>query len=88
MLSKNDATRRPGTETHDTYTYTHTMRVREMRVEQGRCRGGARAIHIYMRCIYKMLVHPIAFGVSFNLNFQSQSPWSFFNGTNMMVKQT
>jgi hypothetical protein len=24
---------------------------------------------------------PIAFGVSFNLNFQSQSPWSLGNGT-------
>ena len=26
-------------------------------------------------------VQPIAFGVSFNLNLQSQSPWSLFNGT-------
>ena len=26
-------------------------------------------------------IQPIAFGVSFNLNLQSQSPWSLFNGT-------
>jgi len=26
-------------------------------------------------------VEPIAFGESFNLNFQSQSGWSLFNGT-------
>ena len=26
-------------------------------------------------------VQPIVFGVSFNLNLQSQSPWSLFNGT-------
>ena len=26
-------------------------------------------------------VQPIAFGVSFNLNLQSQSPWSLLNGT-------
>jgi len=27
------------------------------------------------------LLQPIAFGVSFNLNLQSQSPWSLFNGS-------
>ena len=26
-------------------------------------------------------LQPIAFGVTFNLNLQSQSPWFFFNGT-------
>jgi len=26
-------------------------------------------------------VHPIAFGLSFHLNLQSQSPWSLFTGT-------
>jgi len=26
-------------------------------------------------------VHPIAFGILFNLDLQSQSPWSLFNGT-------
>ena len=26
-------------------------------------------------------IQPIAFGVSFNLNLQSQSHWSLFNGT-------
>ena len=26
-------------------------------------------------------MQPIAFGVSFNLNLQSQSHWSLFNGT-------
>ena len=26
-------------------------------------------------------IQPIAFGVSFNINLQSQSPWSLFNGT-------
>jgi len=30
---------------------------------------------------YERDEHPIAFGVSFNLNLQSQSPWSLFNGT-------
>ena len=30
---------------------------------------------------YGALVQPIAFGVSLNLNLQSQSPWSLFNGT-------
>ena len=28
-----------------------------------------------------VMVQPIAFGVSFNLNLPSQSPWSLFNGT-------
>ena len=32
------------------------------------------------RCLY-MYVQHIAFGVSFNLNLQSQSHWSFFNRT-------
>jgi len=26
------------------------------------------------------MLQPIAFGVLFNLNLQSQSPWSLFNG--------
>ena len=26
-------------------------------------------------------VQPVAFGVSFDLSLQSQSPWSLFNGT-------
>jgi len=29
-------------------------------------------------CVY---VQPIAFGVSFNLNLHSESPWSLSNGT-------
>jgi len=31
--------------------------------------------------IQMLLVRAIAFGVSFNLNLQSQSPFSLFNGT-------
>jgi len=43
-----------------------------------------------MQCIYVYIytyisgyiyIQPIAFGVSFKLNLQSQSPWSLFNGT-------
>ena len=30
---------------------------------------------------YIYIVQPIAFGVSLNLNVQSQSNWSHFNGT-------
>ena len=33
-----------------------------------------------IECIQKY-IQPIAFGVSFNLNLQSQSHWSLFNGT-------
>ena len=33
-------------------------------------------------CVYSVYVlQPIAFGVSFILNLQSQSPWSLLNGT-------
>jgi len=27
------------------------------------------------------MLQPVAFAVSFNVNLQSQSPWSLFNGT-------
>jgi hypothetical protein len=35
----------------------------------------------YLRVFRIVLVQPIAFGVSFNHNPQSQSQWSLFNGT-------
>jgi len=34
-----------------------------------------------LKVFLKMHVQPIAFGVSFKPNVQSQSPWSLFNGT-------
>ena len=44
--------------------------------------------HIYrvdpslLRCCQESIyIQPLAFGVSLNLNLQSQSPWSLFKGT-------
>jgi len=36
--------------------------------------GNRRRQHLHVDAY----IHPIAFGVSFNLNLQSQSPWSLF----------
>ena len=41
----------------------------------------SQTLRIVCLCICASHVQPIAFGVSFNLNLQSQSPWSLFNGT-------
>jgi len=38
-------------------------------------------VQIQYQRIFLKRVQPIAFGVSLNLNLQSQSPWSLFNGT-------
>jgi len=37
-------------------------------------------LHITQFYVTSMGIQPVAFGVSCNLNFQSQSPWSVFNG--------
>ena len=37
--------------------------------------------HLISRMCLRMQLQPIAFGASFSLNLQSQSPWSLFNGT-------
>jgi len=39
------------------------------------------SMFIVLFCWYWGKVQPIAFVVSFNLNLQSQSPWSLFDGT-------
>ena len=38
-------------------------------------------LFVYTLFAYILYVQPIAFEVSYNLNLQSQSPWSLFNGT-------
>jgi len=38
-------------------------------------------MHLFRHTHIVCIVESIAFGVSFNLNLQSQSPWSLFNGT-------
>jgi len=39
-----------------------------------------RDLHVLTN-IYIQVLQPVAFGVSLNLNLQSQSPWSLFNRT-------
>jgi len=58
------------------YIYTHTY------IHIYMCTHTGLDGHIYQACIQiHIYVQPIAFGVSFKLNLQSQSPWSLFNGT-------
>ena len=69
-----------------TYTHSHTHRALERERERERERGREREEHTHAQV--QTLSHStlallgylqlIAFGVSFNLNLQFQSPWSLF----------
>jgi len=56
----------------------HMSHVRELCLTRKWAKWGMKFV-AHKWTTYRML-QPIAFGVSFNLNLQSQSPWSLFNG--------